>query len=260
MEPVVFHNSTVWQHPLFRDCGNSMNEVSKRDYPNKNYFDAAIECLDLDTYEIQVCHGQPDCTVDAVIGIKDYDRRRMTNPRLLLIEFRMSYESARSLSLTKLSQKVNHSRHLLGASLPIHPESIFVFSDAVAPEARHKIAARSQEGGGLQSFIVYSVQEFNQNVKSPDQLPYVPVYKKEAIAKELKLYVERSDWRGFIVKIQFWKTQLEKLRYRNSYEYNHLRDVIKTVWEEFRAKKYPLSDDEELDAEILEEDLAVFFE
>ena len=237
-----------------------MNEVSKRDYPNKNYFDAAIECLDLDTYEIQVCHGHPDCTVDAVIGIKDCGNKRLANPRLLLVELRMCYASARSLSLTKLSKKVSHSRQLLGASLPIHPESVFVFTDAVAPEARHKIAARSHEGGGLQSFIVYSVQEFNQNVKSPDQLPYVPVYKKDAIVKELKLYVKRSDWRGFIVKIQFWKTQLERLRYRDSYEYNHLREVIMSIWVEFRAKKHPLSDDEELDAEILEEDLAVFFE
>ena len=49
MEPIVYNNDFLKRHSLYRHCASTLNAVSERDYPNKNYFDAHIECLDMDT-------------------------------------------------------------------------------------------------------------------------------------------------------------------------------------------------------------------
>lgn len=62
MELLVYNNDTVAAHSLYKKCGSTLNEVSNRDYPGKDYFNKEILCLDMDTYEKNVLHSErPDC-------------------------------------------------------------------------------------------------------------------------------------------------------------------------------------------------------
>lgn len=75
METLIFDNATVKAHPIYPDCGASLHDVSKRDYPSDDFFDERIECLDVDGYETLVCKKhrktkQP--TADAVIGVRSH--------------------------------------------------------------------------------------------------------------------------------------------------------------------------------------------
>ena len=87
MEERTYNNAIVEKHSFHAICGSTLNEVSNRDYPNSDYFNPYIECLDVDTYESKVLRkSQADRTVDAVIGISTHANNRSLNPRLFLIE------------------------------------------------------------------------------------------------------------------------------------------------------------------------------
>lgn len=54
MEQWIYNNQLVASHSLYSACQSTLNSVSNRDYPNTNYFNPAIKCLDVDFYEKQV--------------------------------------------------------------------------------------------------------------------------------------------------------------------------------------------------------------
>ena len=90
----IYNNEVVRGHSIYPVCHSTLNAVSRRDYGNTYSFRPDIECLDMDTYEKNVLRkGQPDCTVDAVIGISTYENNRVSSPRLLLVELRMDYDN-----------------------------------------------------------------------------------------------------------------------------------------------------------------------
>lgn len=51
MEERTYNNAIVEKHSFHAISGSTLNEVSNRDYPNSDYFNPDIECLDMDTYE-----------------------------------------------------------------------------------------------------------------------------------------------------------------------------------------------------------------
>ena len=103
MENWIYNNSVVEKHSLYPLCNSTLNEVSNRDYPNTNYFNPNIKCLDMDTYEKNILRkSYANHTADAVIGISTYENNQELNPRLLLIELRIGYESTSNLSKTEI--------------------------------------------------------------------------------------------------------------------------------------------------------------
>ena len=96
MAAVVFDNTIIFKHPFYPKCKATLQDISDRDYSSGSYqFDPRIECLDMDVYERVICQGNPDKTVDAVIGICTCGSdKRKSNPRLMLIELRMDYTTS----------------------------------------------------------------------------------------------------------------------------------------------------------------------
>lgn len=121
----MYLNETVREHSLYRLCPALLNGVSNRDYPGSDYFDTRIGCLDMDSYEKKVMHkAQADNTVDAVIGVGTYHNNRAVDARLLLVEFRMGYESTGNLSKTEMERKVVYTKSLLGGEKTVSRQSL----------------------------------------------------------------------------------------------------------------------------------------
>ena len=63
---LVYDNEIVGKHDLYSCCKSTLNDVSQKDYPNKNYFDSRIECLDMDYYEkylLNATKEERDCYI-----------------------------------------------------------------------------------------------------------------------------------------------------------------------------------------------------
>lgn len=257
MESLIFDNEYLRQHRLYALCKSTLNEVSERDYPNKNYFSPKIECLDVDDYEMRISRGDESRTVDAIIGISNCSAQKGTsNQRLLLVELRMLYKSAHGLSRSAMEAKVRHTKSLIGNSLRVEPKCILVFTERVAPQAKYWITSLLREGGEIRNFVIWSVNEFNSNIRDVNDMPYTPLYESKKIATELnKLYLG-NQLDGLFARITYWLGVAEQNRYSNHFEYENIRNVILEEWRRIRSIK-PKFDDEdiELSAQILEEEM-----
>ena len=259
MEPIVYNNDFLKRHSLYRHCASTLNAVSERDYPNKNYFDTRIECLDMDTYETKNCGGNADCTVDAVIGVSKCNNKVVSAHRLLLVELRMDYVNAKNLSKSKLEQKVAHTKGLLSSELPIEKNCFFVFTDNVAPQARSFMTRLMQGSKQLKTFLVWSVSDFNNNVKSIDEMPYIPINPPDKICKELDGLERNKQWQQLFKQISYWMELASSLQ-KNLFEYDNIREIILGWWTSFRESNSCLEDDDdELDAQIIDEDVNKVF-
>lgn len=256
MEPVVYDNESLCKHKLYEKCGSTLHEVSKKDYPKKNYFDKNILCLDMDAYETQIRHGQTDCTTDAVIGISSCDNKKLSNPRLLLVELKMDCIGTNGLSKTNLESKVTHTKQLLGSESTINTESVFVFSENMVAQAKHWVSSRQREGGEIRRFMVFSLNDFKTNIQSYESLPYKPIHSKEEVMAELNKFLYDNQYRFFISKIGYWLNYAESIRYSNVFEYDSIKTIITEAWTDFRKKHTKLeNDDDEINALIIDEDI-----
>lgn len=256
MEQSVYNNDIVSKHSLYAYCASTLNIVSERDYPGKNYFDPQIACLDMDTYETSISHGNADCTTDAVIGISTCANKVMSEHRLMLVELRMNYQSANTLRKGDLESKVSHTRKLLDGELTIEHNNIFVFTEEVAPQARHKIESWKHEGGLVTSFKAFSIIEFRDNVKSIDDIPYQPIYDPTQLCVELDNFVDAGKWKQLFGKLKFWLNIAENMRYSNTFEYESLKQAIRGWWKQFYAHHASWNnEDDELDALIMDEEI-----
>lgn len=257
MEPIVFDNDVIRQSTLFDRCANTLHNLSNRDYPNRYSFDVRIECLDMDVYERSVCGQNPDNTVDAVIGVCNCKNdKRKTLHRLMLLELRMDYESNRNLSVTQMTRKVAHTRDLLGSDVPIENNSFFIFDNAVSEQVKRWFVSKRNEGGSFKKCIAWSVNDFYANVISYDDLPYTPLYDKEAIINELSSFVDKSNWKKLFSGLNYWLGKAKNLQYANKREYENLSEAIYDVWGYFNSKDPVLLDeDDALEKLILEDDI-----
>ena len=256
MEAIVFDNDVVRRCPLFSKCADLLQNVSNRDYPGRYYFDSRIECLDIDAYEKNVCGGNPDNTVDAVIGICNCKNdKRKTCHRLMLIEFRMDYESTHNLSVTQMIRKVAHTKDLLGGSIQIDTNSFFIFDNAISEQAKRWFANKSNEEGAFKNCVAWSVNDFHTNVASYDDLPYTPIFEKDKIVEEVCVLIDEENWKKFFPALRFWMNKAKNFQYTNNREYEIISEAIYEVWEYLNTKNPQLSDDEEIDRLILKEDI-----
>lgn len=132
-----FDNECVESHPIYEKAGALLSDVCKRDYKD-NFFDERIECLDMDTYEVMICSGQKQATMDAVIGIADYENNHKTNCKLLMVELRLGYKSTEGLEAASLNRKVSHTLELLNPAVClVSDKAIFVFDDLLCQQAIH---------------------------------------------------------------------------------------------------------------------------
>ena len=254
---IVFDNNVIRQSELFNSCAETLQNVSNRDYPNRYSFDSRIECLDMDAYERNVCGQNPDNTVDAVIGVCSCKNdNRKTMPRLMLLELRMDYESSRNLSVTQIVKKVEHTRNLLGVDIPVETNSFFIFDNAISHQVKRWFVSKRNAGGRLKNCFAWSVDDFNTNILSYDDLPYTPLYNKDEIIKELSSFVDKSNWNKLFKGLNFWLDKAKHLQYINNLEYENLSEAIRESWKYFNSKNPNLeNEDDILDKLILEDDI-----
>lgn len=257
MDAKVFDNDFLHRHTLWQKCPSSLNDVSERDYPGRNYFDPRIDCLDMDVYERQICGGQANCTTDAVIGISDYRGKEKRNPRLLLVELKMLVVAPDQHLIDDMVKKVNHTKILLGAELPIERKSWMIFNPDVAPQARYWVRNKSNESGGsvIKNIEVYTVQEFADNVRCMDDL-YIPEIPPKEIKERITSYGTAGKWKDLDEYIRDLLRYAEKNRYANYAEYRNVKNAVHEAWEGFYREgiQYP-DEDTEFEIMILDEDI-----
>lgn len=102
----VLNNKIIEGHSIYQKYGTTLYDLSKKDYPNKNYFalHRNIKCISLDAYEASIS-GDNDKTMDAAIGTNFFSNGRNSSPQLLLVELRMGYKSTNNLSMSKMLSK-----------------------------------------------------------------------------------------------------------------------------------------------------------
>lgn len=257
MDPIVFDNTVVQKHTLYRSCAKLLQQICDRDYlAGKYLFDSRIECLDMDSYERILCCDEPDKTVDAVIGISTCrNDKRKVNSRLMLIEFRMGYKSVATLSAGDLVEKVQHSKDLLGQTVAIDKCCCFIFDEGICEQAKRWLSNKAIERTDVKGFVAWSVRDFWNNILSYDDLPYKPIHDLDAIRREAKTYMSNGDVTALFKLQTFWLGIAAKYKYSNIYEYESLKVVVNDVWCEFKQFQFALTDDEFLDMEILQEEI-----
>lgn len=256
MEALIYDNGIITEHKLYPVCGKKLQDVSEKDYHGKKYFDEHIECLDIDAYEKAVCNGDRKETVDAVIGIKKHlKRNRFSNPYLMLLELRMGYENVGNLSGTKLADKVSHTKELLGRDKHLYDTIYFVFENSVAQRTISMFRNLKIENRSLKNCEPISTDDFNKYIKSENDYPYEPENDVREIRKQLDINNYLNDITKFLGIMAYWCEKARQYRYEyNINEYNSILGELKTIWHEFRSNNnIRLSDDDKLDAEIIEE-------
>lgn len=135
---LVYDNSLIQNHPIAKKGYLSDLDSlckSKSNY-GKVFFHKPIICLDLDAYEKSISN-QADATMDASVGIADYENHRKSNKRHLLIELKLGHKSSNNIGIKKLLQKYNHSRKDILINDRVDDKALFIYPDNIVPQAKH---------------------------------------------------------------------------------------------------------------------------
>ena len=250
---LVYWNDGITQHPFHTEVGSTLYDISERDYPGTDYFDPAIEALDMDCYEEKHSQFERKPTMDAVIGIKQFDGHFCNNPRLLLVELRIGYKTIANLSLTELKGKVDHTRDLL-VGYNLSSFNIFIFTSAVASQARSWISRQEKTNNRLKLYVAWSLEEFSQNVFSPEKYPYKPYTDVEKLKRYATNLIKERDTDGFYFYFDSKMKFAINFQYNNPNEYEAIIKVLKDIWALFTSEVLTMNENEILCKEVIEED------
>ena len=261
MEELIINNTYIHEHPLWTCCNSTLQNIAKRDYPNKNYFSniSTIDTLDLDSYEKSLHSTNMQCTGDAAIGIaKRKNANSLLDPAYMIVELRMGYDNGKNISLTEICKKVEHSKELLNKSYSshIHNKYYFIFKESTAPQAKHILSRETHELDRISDYNIISVSEFESMMMDPEDIPYVPKYNKVDIEKSFKSSEEISvfNLNDFCKKFRKWLERVEYYKERYIlYEAKHISQVLLEIISHLDKRDF--SDEEKLEIEILEEEL-----
>ncbi|MEO8238119.1 MAG: hypothetical protein ABI576_08415 [Flavobacterium sp.] len=113
---------------IFKD-DDSLLEIGN-EFDNSNV-------IDLDGVEILRAQSEKrnrKSTMDCTFAIIDDSKTEM-----LLVEFRFNYENLKNLNRNKLVDKVECSREILGDSITINEDSIFIFQKTLKAQAESRL-------------------------------------------------------------------------------------------------------------------------
>lgn len=253
MVPIVYNDDIIVSHSIARHCLCLLDEISQKDYKKVGIFSNKIKCLSLDDYEAKFCGGSKDNTMDAAVGISDYQKNRKVNHRLLLVELRLEYQSIKNLDKSPLIRKIKHSRDLLSGS-EIDQKSCFIFSDKVAPQAKSWVARLSREFSS--NWETMNPTQFNDYIKFESDMPYQSENDLDKIKEELSQRLEKKDLKGFFEISKYWR--MEALKYKSRFKLLESAVILKTlwnVWEPLDISVYSSDEMVMLEGEIEKEDL-----
>lgn len=256
MEQLIINNDYVHGNQLWSCCKSTLQVISNRDYPGKNYFKSlpSIDALDLDTYEKSLHKSSTECTVDAITGVAlKKVGNKLADSYLLLVELRMGYQNGGNLKLEEIQDKVKHSKDILisfGVSR-IYQNYFFIFTDKEAPCAKNKIDRKIKEMGHMTEYKVVSVSDFKNLLINSAELPYVPKKAKEDIIKSFeRVLTSGSSFDDFW---NYWAKEIEY--YKNRYDLQEVENISKVLKDEISKAKRTIAQSTDLyiELEIIEE-------
>jgi hypothetical protein len=225
----VFDDNFIIGHKLATKYLSNLDALCRRDYKGKDYFHKQIVCLDMDAYESSLS-GNNDATMDASVGIADYENNRMANSRHLLVELRFGYKSTGNIDVENMRRKIRHTKDLL-VDDRIHERFVFIYEDKIAPQAKSylKRLARQTKYNDLGYWDAVSVADFDVYVFDKATLPYTPINDIKQIETGLKAKFQKDGYNGLVNLIDYWINEIEK--YEQKYNLQECDAIAKTLLE-----------------------------
>lgn len=257
MVQIVCQNDVVTSHPFAYYCQSTLEQIAERDYCRAGWFDERTSCLSLDEYETAMRTGSNNCTMDAAIGIGNYENNRVTTLRLMLVELRMGYENTENLSVSSLDGKINHSRNLL-SGCSIDSNNYFIFMENVSAQAKNWAERKRNEGGVRNSWVMLSVDEFNLLIHFVEDMPYVPKTDLSQLRDGLEYLVAGKKWHDLCEQSDYWRKKALDYKYRYEIaEFESICVVLLDVWKDVEPDQLGLGDlsDDYIELCITKEDL-----
>ena len=224
---LVFDGDFIIGHELATQFLSDLDALCRRDYKGKDYFHKQIVCLDMDAYESSLS-GNNDATMDASVGIADYDNNRTTSNRHLLVELRFGYKSTGNIDVPNMRKKINHTKGLLVKDR-LHDRFVFVYEDKVAPQARSffKRLARQTKYNDLNLWDAVSVTEFDDYVVDKTSLPYAPINNLKQIETELIAKFQKDGYNGLVCLLDYWINEI--IKYEQKYNKQECKAIGQTL-------------------------------
>lgn len=252
---LVNDNAILQAHPMYAAYHRSLHDISLKDYPRENYFRPDISGIDLDQYEVDHAIANRDMTMDAMVGVADYSKNRVVNSRLLLVELRMDYDGTKHLRHSKLCGKINHSRASVGATIRVEEESVFVFREDVAEQAKRWMFDTKKEYSDAENWIAMSPDELENLLQPLASMPYLPETDMTGATSDMSNRIAAKDFEGLLGMIDYWHKRAEafKSQYKLKEE-AHIKQHLHDTWQQTKVAGYSLNMEQQAYVEMLEED------
>lgn len=238
MATQIFDNDFLHTHPIYQNVHSTLVDVSNRDYAMAP-FDKRIECLDMDDYEAHYMQNDAnDSTMDAVIGIANYDNNHKSGSSLLMVELRLGYQSAKNITALSLNNKVKHTMTLLNAAeFPISQDAVFIFKADVCQQAKHKLDALGHSNTSRRRWIVMSPDIFGKAYIAKEDIPYVPLHDYKAVLANFCRLIDSHLWDEVEKEFESWGSKTYSRISYISQERELLEDMLRNVWIKIESEK-----------------------
>lgn len=250
----VYQNSIVESYQISTNCITNLSSIVAKDYGKDYDFPKNVKAIDLDLYEASRL-GTNQETMDAAIGIADYNNCRLVNERLILVEFRLDYSGkAKNSTTTEMKKKEKHSRDLL-SDVRVDNNAYFIFVEGVYEHKRNEISRLSNEDSTLKNWVVCSPKEFLSSFFHIKNLPYVPISPIEEIEKCCESELLNKEYTKLIKRLVYWLGKSEY--YFVHYNLEEVKEINKMIEKIINIIDINDIKDEdcELDFEILKENI-----
>lgn len=252
----IFHDKAVEVCSLsvFK---TSLSEIALRDYKSKCGIPDGIVSIDLDSYENSLS-GDNEKTVDAAVGIANYENNKFSNPRLLLVELRLNYTGDAHNSSTKdMKKKEQHSRNLLIHRANLDPRCFFIFDKSVAPKRLNIHNRLAVSDTSIKKWIIVSPEGLKNLFFLEKDLPYIPQSNISGIEKKVESFLFKKQYDLVFNELRYWMDQDDY--YYCRYNLNECK-AIQNMLEGFMVSlcnlknENQLSEDETFNFELLSEE------
>lgn len=220
----VYSPDYTYQSKLAKSFLAELNELCERDY-KRSFFPTAIVCLDLDAFETS-CSGNNNATMDAAVGIADWQRNHASNDRHLLIELRFGFRSTSNFDLGNMKQKVTHSRAILTPE-HVNEQVVFVYGSNVAAQASNYFSRLSKQDKEVRNWKAMDVEDFCNYIVDRATLPYIAENDLDSLVRELRQKYEEGGLSALDSLVKYWIDQMEK--YNLSYKHAESDAVAKSM-------------------------------
>ena len=254
----IIDNTIVEGHPIaIKGFCSTLAKLAKKDYKKDYALHDEVFALDMDAYEISISNDAQK-TIDAAVGIADYNDGKESSHRLLLVELRMDYDNKDNPDPSVMLAKEVHTRDLL-LDTPLDPRCFFIFNNSCAPLVENRISRLKKEHKSYLNWQIVNPEKFN-NCFRLDKPPYSPKTNVACQMEAFKNDIQKSDLRSALYRIEY--LQREEEHYLNRYnipECTILERLIKDMLREASRQITNQSDDilyEYLEREEKQEGLA----